>query len=231
MLKDTTFQEKFAILKNWLPVLVDEIKRDLKNEHLKHDHTFVKTYFNGKAVPKITPEELTEAYEKALIVDPRAEAIGEFIAQRWLAKNTDLYKFFSEELEKIAPNFSELELIHDELGLPLAASAVEQHGAVKTYLFSVLNSVVFSPALFDKLAEQALAEAIEQSRKTANSASEQEQTRSIDQLKSKYEQQITRLTDSYEKKLSGWQKKHFTEIEQLKKQIAALQRKLHTAAV
>lgn len=227
MLKDTTFQEKFAMLKNWLPALIDEIKRDLKNEHLKHDYTFVKTYFNGKAVPKITVEELAEAYEKALAVDPRAEAIGEFIAQRWLAKNTDLYAFFSAELEKIAPNFSELELIQDEVGLPLAAEAIEQHGAVKTYLFSVLNSVVFSPELFDKLDQQAFAEAMALRSEAANSATEQEQLRSIDQLKSKYEQQISRLTDGYEKKLSGWHKKHFTEMDQLKKQIATLQRKLH----
>lgn len=232
MLKDTTFKQKFTMLREWLPTLVHEIKRDLKNEHLKHDYIFVKTYLDGKAIAKITVEELSAAYEKALIEDQRAEAIGEFIAQRWLAKNTDLYKLFSDELEKIAPNFSDLELIQDGQGQPLAAYAIEQYGAIKTYLFSVLNSVVFSQELFNKLEEQARAEALAQRSEAESSTSQEQQSQqiqAINQLKSKYEQQIARLTDNYEKKLAGWQKKHFTEIDQLKKQIAALQRRLHAA--
>ena len=46
-------------------------------------------------------------------------------------------------------------------------------------------------------------------------------------MQSHYDQQITRLTDKYEKKLQGMQKKYIQDIETLKKQITLLQRKLN----
>ncbi len=45
-------------------------------------------------------------------------------------------------------------------------------------------------------------------------------------MRQAFEREIARLTDKYEKKLAGLQKKYITDMENFKKQISQLQRKL-----
>lgn len=223
MLKDTSYCEKFAMISEWSPLIFQEIKKEIKNDHLKTDFSFSKKYFNGKPAAKLTMEEIIQGYERALEQDPQRETIAEFLSQRWLAKHTDLYDFFSNELSAISPNFSELEFIEDEKSKPMIAKGLETFSPIDLYLFCVLNSVVYSKEVFDELNSAAKEEW--EKRKQISSSVQPAQT--VEQLQTKYEQQITRLIDNYEKKLTGWQRKYFNDIDQLKKQIAALQRRLN----
>lgn len=222
MLKNITNKEKYALLKKWMPSIIDTVKKDIKNEHLKKDWAFVKQYFPGKNINKLTVEEIAQAYMQVIENSEKAEDVAEFISNRWLLKHTDLYHFFEKELSKISADFNELEVLEKNQSLEMIEKAVAEFGAPNTYLFSMINSVVFPKEVYDGLAARAetcVAEAASE----AKTASEM---KALEEIKCSYEQQIARLTDKYEKKLQGLQKKYFTDIEVLKKQVIALQRKL-----
>ncbi len=221
MLKDATYKEKFAKLDPWLVEIVEGIKKDLRNEHLKKDWMFVKYYFAGKNISKLTTEELVAAYKHSIEFGEKCEEVGEFIANRWLLKHTDLYHFFENELVKISPNFYELEVLDLAPSKVIMEKAVKEYGAFSTYLFCVLNSVVFPKEVFD---------ALEASAKTSfkqakEELAQKEDLKSLEDLRRSYEQQIARITERYEKKILGMQKMYHQDTEMLKKKVSNLQRK------
>lgn len=223
MLKNSTYKEKFAMLKAWMPKIVEDIKKDIRNEHLKNDWMFVKKYLNNKNMHKATAEDLAEAYSKAVAEEESAEEIGEFLTNRWLLKHGDIYHYFEQKLTAINPNFSDLEEIDTAKSKEIIDGAVTQFGAPNTYLFAVLNSVVFSKDAYDTLAKKAL----DVSRKQEEAMKQKHEFDSIAAMQSSYEEQMARLTDKYEKKLAGMQKKYLIDVEALKKQVANLTRKLN----
>lgn len=210
------------MIKEWMPTVIDSIKKDLKNDHLKQDYSFVKKYLVNKNFQKATTEELVDAYIRALEEEELADDIAEFMINRWLLKNTEVYNFFADELKKINPDFTELEEIDHESSVQIVEKANSQFGAPKTYLFSVLNSVVLSPKAFDELAKQATQE----KQIKEDQEQTQNQLRSIEDMQRNYDLQIARITDKYEKKLQGLQKKYLQDVESLKKQVSQLQKKL-----
>lgn len=222
MYRDTTYKEKFAILKAWVPEILEVVKKDLRNEHLKQDFMFVKKYFPGKSLNKITLEDMVEGYQTAIASEENGEKIAEFISNRWMLQKTDVYGFFETELTKIDPNFSDIQEIPSNAAKPLIGRSIDEFGALDTYLFAVLNSVAFSKGEFEALEKLATAEEKARIEETERL----NESESFDALKAEFEQKLIRLEDKYEKKLSGMQKKYVTETEMLKKQIANLQRKL-----
>lgn len=224
MLKDTTYKEKFAMLQPWMPLIVDTIKKDLKNEHLKRDPAFSRLYFPGKNPAKLSSQELSEAYSQAVATGENSEELSEFISNRWLLKHIDLYYYFEQELGKIDPNFNEIKNIDKAIALKIMEGAVQQFGAIETYLFCVLNSVVFPDEIYKKLSHEAATHAEE----TKEELKISEQEASLEAILKGHEHHVARLKDKYEKKIVGLQKKYVQDVELLKKQIANLQRKLAT---
>jgi hypothetical protein len=222
MYKDATYKQKFADLNEWIPVIVESIKKDLKNDHLKKDLFFVKKFLNTKNIQKLTSEELAEAYAKAIQEEEKGEDIAEFIVSRWLLKNSELYTLFEQHLNKITTDFTALEEIKTEQAQSMVDASINQFGAVPTYLFAVLNSVVFSKETFDYLNEQAKLS----HQKTIEEAITEQDRKHVETVSHAYEREMARLTDKYEKKLAGMQKKYQIDTEHLKKQVAILQRKL-----
>lgn len=223
MYKDTTYKEKFALLNDWLSLIVDSVKKDLKNEHLKKDIFFVKKFLNSKNLNKITTDDLTEAYQQAISEEEKGEEIAEFITSRWLMKNSELYDFFETRLSQINPNFSDLEELTVDQASSLMEDSVHQFGAPQTYIFAVLNSVVFPKDVYHRLEGQAK----QQSQAHTEQTNREAEQLNLENMKSSYEREMARLTDKYEKKLSGLQKKYLADVEALKKQVSHLQRKLH----
>ena len=222
MYKNATYKEKFADLQEWLPLLIEAVKKDLRNEHLKKDVYFIKKFLSSKNIHKVTTEELTHAYQQAIQEEERGEELAEFITSRWLLKNSDLYEFFEQQLTQIDPDFTNLEEIAPEQAQALIDASIREFGAPHTYLFSVLNSVVFPKESFEKLKIQA---------KEYHAKQEEEIQKSIDHMnvenmRKHFERDIARLTDKCEKKLAGLQKKYVVDVDNLKKQVAQLQRKL-----
>ena len=189
---------------------------------MKKDFYFTKKFLASKNFQKASTEELAQAYQQAIAEEENGEEIAEFIASRWLLKNSELYHFFEEQLSKIDANFTELEELSPEHSQKLIQASNSEFGAPLTYLFAVLNSVVFPAESFQSLKKQA----IEKNQQQMEESQSQEEQNSLDSMRRKFEQDVNRLTDKYEKKLSGLQKKYTTDIDTLKKQISQLQRKL-----
>lgn len=221
MLKEATYKEKFSKVSKWVPRMVEAIKKDLKNEHLKNDAAFVRTFFPGKNSAKLTTEELVEGYSKALADEEGGEHIAEFMTNRWLLKNSELYYFFEQELKQVNPDFQSIEQINDSTSRSLIERAVQEFSIPEVYLFCVLNSVAFSEKIFSELSQRADQSKILEKKEEINF-----EQQSLEEMQKNFTQQIERLTDKYEKKLIGMQKKYIQDTSALKKQIAALQRKL-----
>lgn len=222
MYKDLSYKQKYEALVDWLPLIIESIKKDLKNEHLKKDLYFVKKYLGSKNLNKATAEDLTEAYRQAIASDENGEEIAEFITTRWLLKNTDVYDFFETQLSQLALDFTSLQELDQALSQKIMDTSIQQFGASSTYLFSVLNSVVFPADIFHRLKQYAEQE-VQQNKQEEGLAAEKN---SLDNLQRNHEQEMSRLIDKYEKKLEGLQKKYHTDVENLKKQVASLQRKI-----
>lgn len=224
MLKETGYQEKIVMLKPWLVEIIDVVKKDLRNEHLKMDKSFCRRHFLGKNPAQIHAIELAPAYEKEI-----AEgniSLGEFISTRWLLKNTDVYGYFENKLKVVSEDFEKLDELPLDLSQTLVDESVKQFGAKRTYLFSVLNSVVFPKTIYEKLEKQAKDETKKQEEQKAQA----EENYTLESLKKRYEREFANLKDRYEKKFNGLEKKYIHDTETLKKQIAALQRKLSGTA-
>lgn len=222
MLKDATYKEKFAMIRNWMPLIIDDIKKDLRNDHLRTDPGFAREYFAGKNAAKLSSMELADGYYKAIENGERSEQLAEFIANRWLLKHSDLYYFFEHELAKINPDFNDLHAIEKNDAKKIMDGSVGQFGPIHTYLFCVLNSVVFPKDIYEQLARDAKNHA-QQKEEEAVVIKEKE---SMDKILKTHAEEVARLTDKYEKKLLGLQKKYTQDVEALKKQVAQLQRKL-----
>jgi hypothetical protein len=226
MYKDATYKEKYAHLSDWMPSIIEAVKKDLKNEHLKKDFFFIKKFLSSKNMNKVTVEELVQAYSSAIAKEENGEELGEFITARWLFKNSELYDFFERYLSQLTTDFTSLEELDHENSDKLIEASIQQFGASNTYIFSVLNSVVFPQAIFHQLKDRAHQEKThqQQQQEIVN------EKLTLESLEKSFEREIARLVDKYEKKLSGLQKKYLIDTESLKKQIAHLQRKLQEKA-
>lgn len=220
-LKESTYREKFSgLLKPWMPSIVATIKRDLKQG------PWIRKYAPSKPSAKLTVEELQAIYSKAVAEDEEGEGIGAWMAQSWLLKKTDLYAFFKNELTMINPEFDLIEEIERSKASEIVEKGVTQFGAPDMYLFTVINAVVFPEDIVRMLSERADAEV--KNAESKKQAAEVE--KSAEKMAANHELQIARLTDKYEKKLQGFEKKYLDDTESLKKQIALLQKRLNTCA-
>lgn len=220
MLKETGYQEKFELLNPWLLSIITAVKKDLKQEHLKIDKPFSKKYFLGKHFNQVTPEEMAPAY--AQDIKEGNVGLGEFIATRWLLKNTDIYGYFEKSLSSLTDDFDELEELPEQIALPLLKGALDDFGPTKTYLFAILNSVVFSEEIYENLRQEALQET-EQAEAEAETKQVAE---SLDLMQKRHSREMSALNNKYEKKLSGMERKYVRDMEIMKKQISQLQKKL-----
>lgn len=220
MLKETGYQEKFEMLSDWLSEIIETVKRDLKNEHLKIDKEFCKKYFLGKTPQSLTSVEMSPAYLKD--IQAGNIGLGEFIASRWLLKNTDIYGFFEKSLRRINPDFESIDLLEPEEGKTLMEKAIKDFGAKKSYIFSVFNSVVFDQSIYEKLKKLAIDESTQQ----RTEIQENEEKKTIAYLEKKHAKDLSSLQEKYERKFQGMEMKYLNDVQALKKQISALQKKL-----
>ena len=220
MLKETGYQEKITILEQWLPEILEVVKKDLKNEHLKVDKDFCKRYFLGKNPQQVSIEEMLPAYVKD--IEKGNTGLGEFIATRWLLKNTDIYGYFEERLKVFNVDFEAIEELSSQDSHHLIQAALEKFDAKRLYIFSVFNSVVFSADAYEMLKNLA----ITQTETKRKEFEEQELVKSIEQLQKRHARELSATTDRFEKKLNGLQKKYLHDVEGLKKQVSQLQKKL-----
>lgn len=222
MPQESNLKEKFQQLAPWMPSIIESVKKDIKNEHLKQDYVFIKKYLSGKNINKVSNEEFAEAYNQAIQDEETGEKIAEFIAHKWIFRHSEMYHFFEQHLQAINPNFTEIKELTNEQSEPMVHGAVKEFGPKRTLIFSVFNDVRFPKAYIKKLEE--LAHQAKNHEEEHERISSEKQ--SAEALANSHAQEIARITDKYEKKLLGLQKKYTQDVDMLKKQIANLQRKL-----
>ena len=208
----------FQHLQPWMNEILQMIRKDIKTDHLSVDRAFYKTHFGSKPLNKLSTEEIFSVYEKEILSGN--ETLVEWAVNRWVFKHGDLYRLFVAELTKINPNFTEIETLADAQAESVINAALPAFGAKTTYLFSRINGVVFSDAIFDRLHQAALKDTAE----TATKAAAQSKTESLEQIIERQQREISRLQEKYEDKLAGVMRKYTVDTEALKTQIRALQK-------
>lgn len=210
-------ENQFQALQNWTLEILDAIKKDIRTDHLHTDPVFYRTYFGNRPQNRLTSEEIFAAYEKELLKGN--EDLAEWVVNRWVFKHGDLYKHFAERLSEVNPDFDQIKQLTDEESHRILAGAAESYGAIPTFLFSLLNGVVFPQPILDRLRKAAEVEKVALEKK-AKSNAEQE---SLEKIIAAHQREIARLHD----KITGVQKKYEKDTEALKKQIKVLQKKIN----
>jgi hypothetical protein len=146
-------QSKIQQVSSLFPLIISDIKKDIKSELVKFDYKVFQKLFGKCHIAKLSVQDLVKPLFQEIEGNSKLE---EWIIERWIEKNADMYHFFARLLMVINPKFEEIKLLSDSDGEKIVAAASEKFGLQKTYLFSLFNGVAFSPAIFEKLAAQAV---------------------------------------------------------------------------
>ena len=212
-----TWAGRFAILSPWFADIMNVVKRDCKSEHLRLDPVFVRQHFGGVPLHRITLDEMRAVYMQQILGGHAS--LGEFVTNRWLFRNMDIYRFFEDSLQKISTEFEKIAELSLEQSEPLIAQALEKFDIEKVFCFITLNEVAIPTELFEKLQRQALERLAERQEQTPEEGSKEELLR----------QEMDRIKDRHEKKLQELTKKHQQEIQRLQIEVSSLRADLKKA--
>jgi hypothetical protein len=216
MISKSQYKNKIEVLAPFLEYICQGIKKEIRQEFIQKG-----------ALPKgLESKEVSQFFYKK-VVELGDEKVGEWLASSWIYKNGEIFQSFHEELSLIDSQYEKLEKFPVEAERELLATSVLKFGALRVYLFSVLNSVVFSQESFDKLSKGAL----EELSSLSNPLDEVKKSLSVEELQASFEVEKRKLEEKYEKRLQGALKKCQLEVEGYRKQIGQLQKKLEKQCV
>ncbi len=204
----------FESLQNWTHEVLNAIKRDIKVDHLHTDPVFYRKHFGNRPQNRLTAEEIFAAYEKELIEGN--QELSEWVVNRWVFKHGDLYQHFAERLSQVNPEFNQIERLNEEESEAILKGA-EKFEAIPTFLFALLNGVVFPASILERLRQAAEVEKAAQSKQQV---ADNEQ-KNLEKIIAAHQREIARMQD----RIDGVQKKYTRDTEALKKQIKALQKR------
>ncbi len=146
-------QSKFNQLGDWLPLIISDIKKDIKIELIKFDHKLYQKIFSRLYVAKLSSKELADSLKPELEAgNPELE---EWMIGRWIYRHAEIYQFFVDALSVINPDFEQIKDIEQGYGQKITSEAIRRFGAPRSYLFSILNGVAFDASTLEGLAQQA----------------------------------------------------------------------------
>lgn len=209
----------FQTLQPWLPQIIHSIKKEIKTEHLAKSPAFYKAHFGNRPLNRLTNEEISSIYEKELL--QADQELSDWVINRWVFRHGDIYQHFADRLALIHPNFYEIKNLDDSQSEKVLAGAPEKFGSLPVYLFVVLNGVVLSSSTVESLRQRAESE--EKKRQATESESARQAT--LEEIIENQKNEMIRIEKKYEEKLAGVIRKHSTDVEALKKQIRALQKR------
>ena len=203
-------------LRNWTPVVLEAIKKEIRQEALDLHPDFTQKYFGNRPKSKLTMQEIFSAFDTELSL--KNEELAEWVVSRWVFKHSDLYQFFVSKLSEIKEDFSSIKNLSEEESEKILKGAEDKFGPIEIYLFSLLNSVVFPQKILDRLEKRALEMKSENEEKSSSLKSDS----GLEKAMQSQEREIQRLKG----KIDAMQKKYALDTESLKKQIQSLQRQL-----
>ena len=214
----------FSTLQPWLIQILHTIKREIKSEHLSKDPSFYRAHFGNRPQNRLTTEEIIAAYSKELLGGN--EPLSEWVINRWVFQHGEIYRHFAEKLTQIRSDFSEIQSLTEEESAGVLSGSIPSFGALPTYIFSVLNGVVFPENVLQSLRVQAEQEGKDKAEELFVAAEKE----TLEQIQTRHAREMARLQEKYEDKIAGVMKKYTIDVEALKKQIRALQQRMHDRA-
>jgi hypothetical protein len=188
------------------------VKRDCKSEHLRLDPLFVRQHFGGTPVQKISLEEMRVVYLQQILAGH--ERLAEFVANRWLFRNMDMYRFFEEYLQTISKDFDKIGELTQEQAEDLLQKASEKFDWEKIFCFVAINDVALPKEPFERLQRQAL-ECLSKRQKETPASGDTE-------TEGRWRAEMDRMKERHEKKIVEMTKKHHQEVNRLQKEIDQL---------
>lgn len=210
---------KYQTLQPFLGEILDLIRKDIKTDYLPGSASFCRTHFGSRPVNRLTNEEINAVFMKELIAGN--EDMAEWVVNRWVFKNGDVYNHFAQRLSDVNPDFDAIKALTVEESRKILAGAKEAFGAKPVYFFAMLNGVVFPESIFAELKKDAEAENVQQKVEEKKESEQLELAKTIE----RHEREMARTIDKYEQKIAGVLKKYTSEVEALKAQIRALQKR------
>ncbi len=206
---------KFQTLLPWMGDILGAIKKDVKSDYLAGDPAFCRKHFGNLPLSRITSEEITAAFSKELVGGD--EEMADWVTSRWVFKHGDIYEHFADRLHEVNPDFDQIKELTPAQSASVLLGAKEAFGAKDTYVFAILNGVVFPKAVLAQLHKEAEEETKRLESEAKFVTEEKEKSKIIEKL----EREIAQLTKKYEQSLAGVQKKYNTDIAALKKQLSS----------
>jgi hypothetical protein len=219
MMINSNYKNKFETLGPFIEELCVGIKKEIKQEFVKKKG--IQANFNSLDI-----SDMSQFFYKK-VVEEGDEKIGEWLASSWIYKNGEIFQFFHEQLSFVDKHYDRLESLSSEVEQQIKDLSVSKFGFVRIYLFSVLNSVVFSAKLFEELKRGALKELS----MSKESSLESKGNISVEELKKSFEVERLKTEEKYEKRLQGVIKKTQMEVEGYRKQIGQLQKRLENESL
>ena len=220
MIKDLVLKSKFVFLQEFFGKIIHDIRKDVRQEHLKRDKAFIQKHFAKNSIDKVSVEEVEKAYFTELSTQGNDD-LSNWVISKWILKHAEVYEYFVSELTKVNPKFEEIALLDVETGKSIAARAVDKFGAEDTLIFSVLNSVAFSDQIFEGLKDEAIKQLA-----AKRDSIKKEDTISMEEVLKQHQIDLSRLAERYENRIQAVSKKYIQDIEGLKKQLASMQKRL-----
>lgn len=214
-------KSKFETVQPWISFILSTIKKEIRMEHLPSNPAFIRAHFGNRPFNRITIEEIFAAYEKELLSGN--EDLSDWVINRWVFKNGDIYQHFAERLSQINPDFGAIEVLDVSQSEKVLEGAPESFGFLSVYLFSILNGVVFPEEVFRVLENEAKKEEADKK----NSQKQELENRNLADTVARAQRELISLQQKYESKMAGLMKKYTVDVEALKKQIRSLQHQLN----
>ena len=214
MMINSNYKNKFETLAPFVEELCLGIKKEIKQEFVKKKG--LQAEFNPMDI-----SDIAQFFYKK-VAGEGDEKTGEWLASSWIYKNGEIFQLFHEQLSLVDQHYDRLESLSSEVEQKIKDLSVSKFGFIRVYLFSVLNSVVFSAKLFVELKNGALKELSA----SKDSSLEGKDTVSLEELKKSFEMEKLKMEEKYEKRLQGVIKKTQMEVEGYRKQIGQLQKRL-----
>lgn len=148
MIAQASYIEKFSSLKPFLEKIFREIKKEIRQD-LQSKGSFLRKKLGAQS---FHPEfkKISSLLEEC-IVSSEGEDLGRWVSLAWVNTKGAIFELFHDHLEKVAEDYSTLTALPSDVEENLLKEAIEQFGVKNVYIFSLLNSVVFSSATFEKL--------------------------------------------------------------------------------
>ena len=215
MIAKSHYKSKFEILSPFMEEICRGIKKEIKQEFIQKG--LIRTGEYGaewKGISQFFCKKIEEEED---------EKVGEWVASSWICRHGEIFQYFHEQLSLLDKQYDHLVEFPLDVEEKLKRDSLDRFGCLNTYLFCVLNSVVFSLKTFEELKSKSLEELISNKvEKTDKKIS------SIEEMQKDFEKEKQKLEEKYEKRLQGILKKHQMEVEGYRKQIGQLQKKLET---